>query len=653
MKEEKRNYYFSRILECLLEQETTTIEEISGKVKISEKTTRNRITDLNDYLQSENLGKILKKPRIGIKLECNEQQKKHLKELIFNNENLSSMQSSDERLYDVLKYIFKHRSRKIITTTKIADSLYLSAPTILKILKDCESWLSQYNIKLENSRSKGIIIFFNENGYRRAVQKLILHGQGLKNIDRNIMELLPGVRTDLVRKAILDTEDEWHFEFIDESFYEILVYCCVAVSRGNKGTIKIDKHDVKVLRQYNEFEFAKSIFGHLSQIYNIDFNENEIYLLAIQIIGAKFLENNKTASYELAVHEYDDKINSFTIELISMVSNILGVDLNDDKILKDNLTLHLQSTIFRMKYGNLASNSLIFYIKKEYKTVFRSTWSLSILFEQYFGFKITEDELGFICIYIISALERKGNKFKILIVSNLARSTSMLLMQKIQMRLPSVDMMKVVSEHDFNIADCSDYNVILTTDKLDINDDRILVVNDVISEEWVSDLMNMLAKQRVNPVAGITCFDPICQRLFNPELILMHFDAEDKTEVLEALSLRLIQGGYVTRGFTKSVLEREAVTTTEIGNGIALPHGDQYCVNEPKVAIAVLDKPILWDKEEVDLVFLLAVRMISKEDVIQAQKFYKEYIALVDSEEKIRTIKSMDSNVELFKYLIK
>ncbi len=467
------------------------------------------------------------------------------------------------------------------------------------------------------------------------------------------MELLPSVRTDLVRKAILDTEEAWHFEFVDESFYEILVYCCVAISRGNKGTIKIDKHDISVLRKYNEFQFAKSIFGHLSKIYNIEFNEDEVYLLAIQIIGSKFLETNKSASYELAVHEYNDKLNKFTNELVSMVSNVLGVDLNHDEILKENLTFHLQSTIFRMKYGNMANNSLIFYIKKEYKTVFRSTWSLSLLFEQYFGFKITEDELGFICIYIVAALERLNNKFSLLIVSNQARSTSMLLMQKIQIRLPSVNKMKVVSEHDFNIKNYPDFNVILTMDELDVKDPRILVVNDVIGDDWVNQLMNLLAKQRVNPIDSVTCFDPICQRLFNPELILMHYVAQSKEEVLEALSMRLIQSGYVMRSFTKSVLEREAMTTTEIGNGIALPHGDQNCVNEPKVAIAVLDKPIIWDKEEVDLVFLLAVRMQSKEDINQAQKFYKEYIALVDSEEKIEAIKKLKSNVDLFKYLIK
>lgn len=32
--------------------------------------------------------------------------------------------------------------------------------------------------------------------------------------------------------------------------------------------------------------------------------------------------------------------------------------------------------------------------------------------------------------------------------------------------------------------------------------------------------------------------------------------------------------------------------------------------------------------------------------------FYKEYVTLIDSEEKLEKLKSMKSNIELYKYLI-
>ena len=44
-------------------------------------------------------------------------------------------------------------------------------------------------------------------------------------------------------------------------------------------------------------------------------------------------------------------------------------------------------------------------------------------------------------------------------------------------------------------------------------------------------------------------------------------------------------------------------TTTTIGNGVSLPHGSPTAVNESKVGIAILKNPIMWDNEQVQVVF--------------------------------------------------
>lgn len=51
---------------------------------------------------------------------------------------------------------------------------------------------------------------------------------------------------------------------------------------------------------------------------------------------------------------------------------------------------------------------MIDFIKKEYKNVFRASWAISILFEEYYGLQITEDEIGYIVLYIQAAIERKN-----------------------------------------------------------------------------------------------------------------------------------------------------------------------------------------------------------------------------------------------------
>ena len=49
---------------------------------------------------------------------------------------------------------------------------------------------------------------------------------------------------------------------------------------------------------------------------------------------------------------------------------------------------------------------------------------------------------------------------------------------------------------------------------------------------------------------------------------------------------KLVDKGYVTKKYFKTVMERENMTPTSIGNGVAIPHGDTQEVNTAKIVIA-------------------------------------------------------------------
>lgn len=94
--------------------------------------------------------------------------------------------------------------------------------------------------------------------------------------------------------------------------------------------------------------------------------------------------------------------------MLKVIRDILDVDLTTDQKVKESLIIHLRPTIFRLRYGTQQKNPLIDFIKKEYKNVFRASWAISILFEEYYGLQITEDEIGYIVLYIQAAIERKN-----------------------------------------------------------------------------------------------------------------------------------------------------------------------------------------------------------------------------------------------------
>ena len=109
------------------------------------------------------------------------------------------------------------------------------------------------------------------------------------------------------------------------------------------------------------------------------------------------------------LREYDNKLQEFVRKIISVVSNVLNVDLTHDEALVHGLLIHMRPTLFRLRYERGHTNGLTNYIKTEYKKTFRVAWLISVLFEEYFDLKVSEDELGYIVLYIQSALERNEN----------------------------------------------------------------------------------------------------------------------------------------------------------------------------------------------------------------------------------------------------
>lgn len=100
--------------------------------------------------------------------------------------------------------------------------------------------------------------------------------------------------------------------------------------------------------------------------------------------------------------------------------------------------------------------------------------------------------------------------------------------------------------------------------------------------------------------------------IISDQLILLDVEATNKNDLIHTLSERAFNEGKIVsiNIFEESVLARETVVATGVGNGIAIPHGKSNTVAETMVIFAKLKDKVIWDEKEgewVDLVFLLGV----------------------------------------------
>lgn len=97
--------------------------------------------------------------------------------------------------------------------------------------------------------------------------------------------------------------------------------------------------------------------------------------------------------------------------------------------------------------------------------------------------------------------------------------------------------------------------------------------------------------------------------LLQPEAVISGLKASSKKQALQELARHAGQiTGVNDRRIFETLLERERLGTTGVGNGIAIPHGKLADFKRLYGVFARLDKPIDFDaidEQPVDLIFLL------------------------------------------------
>lgn len=108
--------------------------------------------------------------------------------------------------------------------------------------------------------------------------------------------------------------------------------------------------------------------------------------------------------------------------------------------------------------------------------------------------------------------------------------------------------------------------------------------------------------------------------IINRNLIKLDLAAEDKYDAVAQMAglakadCRLDDMEL----FCEKVKERESQVSTDMGFGIAIPHGKTDAVTEPFIVLARLVRPIVWNEEEgtiIDLIFMLGSPENSEDNI--------------------------------------
>lgn len=631
------------ILRFLQKNPETSIKKIAEYVGKSEKSIRRKIAQIDDLLVENKLGRIDTKPGRGILFVLYPNKQNQLLKHFSDFSIPEGISQNDE--WTLICLLLERASNHFITQVELAEKLYVSIPTFRKLMSHVKEWFADHHIMIQTIPGKGLTLVGDEYSKRVAIRDAILLQEDEKQTVV-LQRFARGISVEEISEIIRKAESDWKIKFSNTSFIKIRIMLILSIGRFSYASDMPTIDDFE--REYtNEYSFVETLYRGLEKRGFGTFNEVDKGILTAEILVSNKLRWKDSAALTNLKNQYDNDLLEFVHTIISSISEILQQPLTEDKILEEELTNHLRSAIFRMKYGHKNSSELTRDLKKLYGRVFLSVWSTSQLFEDYYNVQLTEDEIAYIVLYIEAAILRNQSQVDAYLVTDRGRSQSLFATEYIKKNIPEIKEIHIIREEEID----STRKDVLYLTMVPVDSVTAVPISYLPSNKDLVNIRTALSRWGIVP-GSISIFSDASKPLLDPRLIFVNQTYTNKEEVVTFLCNQLESLGFVSPNFYLTVWKREQKTTTCIGHHTAIPHGSMTEVFEPKVAIMVLKEPILWYEDEmVDTVFLLATRMQTPIEIRQNKHFYRELTDFTENDSLMAAFKTKKNALAAFNYL--
>ncbi|MCM3072955.1 BglG family transcription antiterminator [Staphylococcus equorum] len=576
--------------------------EIANYLNVSNRTVRSDIKYINSELVKELIVSV--KGR-GYKMNRTLYSVEQLAEIVTAYTNKES-----EILLKIGYQLLMHQQP--MTVDQLENDFGLTRSEVNDYLKRIQSWCTSFDINVNISKKKGITVNGNEMNIRNAILHLNQLSTKHQTVEQFILNEIPEAHIQMIFQIIKNNLSDYQIQTSDIRIRQLLIHLIIIFKRNNDNDASwVVDEESQIIAQHCIDEINRKLAYGLS---------DETAKLFSFFISYYF---NK---YDLGLEKVFVK--SYIDRMIYQMEKSVGVNFTKDKALRDNVYSHFSRTYLRIAKNVYINNPLTEDIKKHYPFVFNTLYETVNHLSKDAKINLVEDEIAFLALHFQSSIDRnEKNRFNIVITCYYGLGISSLLEAKIANlddRIHVIDTLKLenVSQYDFSGVDA-----LITThfiDKLQVPDTlQVMEVSPLYSNEDANKIQSFI-RHKQNPV------------LNQDELAAIQFDVHsDKQELTEASYVfeqaQIIFGDNhsVSEKYIQSALEREKFSSTFIGNGISIPHGDPEKVLKSHVVIFKNMQGFGWKQNRAKLVFFLA---IAEQDIPAMKKIIHTIANLTEND---------------------
>lgn len=586
-----------RLLAELKPAKFYTAKQLSSKLSISEKTVRQRIKELNLIL-SEHGAEVLSSSGQGFLLSVTgeEEFSAWRKQLQRESESLPTT------VWGRVSYIVERLlyAEDYLKLDDLCQELYISRTTITTDMKQAKDILDRHHLAVVQRPGSGIILEGSEY-YRRScmVYELLQkdYSGGSAAIHTEDTYPILALLSQTFKACGLKTA-EWTLK-------NLIFYICVTLRRIKAGhSISLSeqvKSEVQKTSGENVSQAAKMIADQLEQYAGCRLDENERAMLMIHLGGKSDSSTILPSKVQTQVDDYMERLAG---KMLEAVYETHGLDLRADQEAIASLKQHLIPFDMRMKYDMPQSNPILGEIKEEYSLAYAIASTASAALARHYGKPIPEEEIGFFAILFALAIQKQEQqrpKKNIVVICVSGQASSRLFIYRCRQAFaPYIDQIYECSAFSVTEFDFIGKNIdcVFTTVPLSVSlPVPVIQVSPLLSEEEVGRCQKLLSGEGEDFVS----------RYFRKELFLGPLHGESKEEVLSQMCQKVAERFSLPEDFYEAVCRREELGQTDFGNLVAIPHPCRIMGTEKFVSVAILDKPIWWGHNDVQVVLLISL----------------------------------------------
>lgn len=595
----------------LLQNETLPQEELAQRLSVSTRTVRADITALNALLQHYGAQFTLTRGS-GYQLVIHDPSRYQTLEESAPKAQHIPRTAADRSHFLLVRFLTSAFSIKL---EDLADAWFVSRATLQGDMVDVRERFQRYQLTLETRPRHGMKLFGSEVSIRACLTDLLweLSQQGPLNpligeeaFDASVPALLAGV--------LQETLTRHHVRLTDAGERFVCLYGAVAVRRVSEGYPLADFSAEDVAQ--NVRDAARELASTLQQLAGKPLAAAEEEWLCVHL-AARQVQDVDPGTISA---DDDEALVNYILRYINQQYNY---NLLDDAQLHADLLTHIKTMITRVRYQIMIPNPLLDNIKQHYPMAWDMTLAAVSSWGKYTPYAISENEIGFLVLHIGVGLERHYNigyqrQPQVLLVCDTSNAMVRMIEAILQRKYPQLEIAATLSQREYEQRQEVAEDFVISTVRISEKDKPVVTIAPFPTDYQLDQIGKLVLVDRTRPWMLNKYFDEAHFQVIDAPM--------DRQTLFATLCQQLQREGFVGAEFHDSVVEREAIVSTMLGDGIALPHALGLLAKKTVVYTVIAPHGIAWGDETAHIIFLLA---ISKSEYEEAMAIYDIFVTFL------------------------